>query len=74
MAQDGIYCRMVEIQTKLSKDRETVDKLQEVSEITGLLAEDDEGSVDSGNTQAATSQPSRRRAGEGRLATKGGTS
>ncbi len=33
MARKGIYHRMVEIQTKLSKDRETVDHLKEVAEI-----------------------------------------
>lgn len=60
MAQDGIYHRMVEIQTKLSKDRETVDKLQELSDVSELVAGGDQKSARTGGTEPARSQPPKR--------------
>ncbi len=45
MAREGIYHRLVSIQTKLSKDRETVDKLKDLAEVTDTLAAADEGPV-----------------------------
>jgi ATP-binding cassette, subfamily B, bacterial len=37
MAKKGVYHHMVEIQTKLSRDRDTVDKLNEVAEVNEML-------------------------------------
>jgi len=41
MAKEGIYFRMVEIQTKLSRDNESVDKLQEIAEVADALEDSD---------------------------------
>lgn len=54
MAMRGVYHRMVQIQTKLSKDRQTVDKLQDVAEVTETLAQADEGPVPESGTDGST--------------------
>ncbi len=54
MALKGIYRNMVEIQTKLSKSRQTVDNLQE-------LAEAEEESAGTGTTNKATPKPAKKK-------------
>ena len=64
MALEGIYWDMVEIQTKLNKSRQTVDKLQELAKIG-------QESADSDSTKAAAQQ-SRRSDGKPQLVKKEG--
>lgn len=66
MAKGGIYSNMVEIQTKLSKNRQTVDKLQELAEI-------DEASVETDGAKAVPPLTAASKQKKTPAAQKGGT-